>query len=329
MLGRKIDEKKKTRGYYSGKRGAPVSPRSSPSERLVVDYFQKVSGKLGWKVNGTRHLGRSSGKFPRATEHIIIIWKGSPVFFYRFGCPRLPRNKAVSKQNCHKTGPDVSFSGRWDVKKVFEALNFEGRNNTFMTKWKRFGPLADKTDKLYWLCWTSGADSVCICSLRRWNAFNYSFGSLPSKVLLFSWLEIYRWIRVNTTQSAKRALASGRSTWTARFSFSFSFSLFRLFVCLFVLLPFSLPPYYPLPPFDACYAGYPFVSSRTVVQLLAWLACLSKERNKLKWGQDSAARLIFQEQHGHSCRIKRCPLKRKIKIRSIFLRGEKNWNGII
>lgn len=131
------------------------------------------------------------------------------------------------------------------------------------------------------------------------------------KVLLFSWLEIYRWIRVNTTQSAKRALASGRSTWTARFSFSFSFSLFRSFVCLFVPLPFSLPPYYPLPPFDACYAGYPFVSSRTVVQLLAWLACLSKERNKLKWGQDSAVRLIFQEQHGHSYRIKRCPLRER------------------
>ena len=148
-------------------------------------------------------------------------------------------------------------------------------------------------------------------ALRRWNAFNYSFGSLPSKVLLFSWLEIYRWIRVNTTQSAKRALASGRSTWTARFSFSFSFSLFRLFVCLFVPLPFSLPPYYPLPPFDACYAGYPFVSSRTVVQLLAWLACLSKERNKLKWGKNSAVRLIFQEQHGHSCRVKRCPLRER------------------
>ena len=231
-------------------------------------------------------LGRSSGKFPRLTDHIIIIWKGSPVFFYRFGWPRLPRNKAVSKQNCHKPGPDVSFRGRSDVKKVFEALNFEGRNNTFMTKWKRFGPLADKTGKLYWLCWTSGADSVF------WNACSYSFGSIPSKVLLFSWLEIYRWIRVNTTQSAKRAFASRRSTWTARFSFSFSFSLFCLFVCLFVPLPFSLSPY-PLPPFDTCCAGYPFVSSRTVVQLLAivYYGLLAFQRSVISWNGGKILRL--------------------------------------
>ena len=155
-----------------------------------------------------------------------------------------------------------------------------------MTKWKRFGPLADKTGKLYWLCWTSGADSVCICSLRRWNAFN--FGSLPLKVLLFFWLEIYLWIRVDTTQSAKRALTSRRSTWTARFSFSFSFSLF----CLFVPLPFSLPPY-PLPPFDACYVGYPFVSSRTVVQLLAivYYGLLPFQRSVISWNGGKILRL--------------------------------------
>ena len=150
---------KKTRGYYSGKRGAPVSlfffPTFSPRTIQLAPHHLNA---LLLTIFKRFLLGRSSGKFPRATEHIIIIWKGSPVFFYRFGCPRLPRNKAVSKQNCHKTGPDVSFSGLWDVKKVFEALNFEGRNNTFMTKWKRFGPLADKTSKLYWLCWTSGAD---------------------------------------------------------------------------------------------------------------------------------------------------------------------------
>ena len=37
---------------------------------LVIYHLQKSSGKSGWKVNGSRRLGLTKGKFPGATEHL-------------------------------------------------------------------------------------------------------------------------------------------------------------------------------------------------------------------------------------------------------------------
>ena len=44
--------------------------RNEVLKTMVVYHLQKGSGKSGWKVNGTRLLGCSSGNYPGATEHL-------------------------------------------------------------------------------------------------------------------------------------------------------------------------------------------------------------------------------------------------------------------
>ena len=39
-------------------------------ESWVVHHLQQLSGNSGWKVNGIRLSGRSSGKFPGAAERL-------------------------------------------------------------------------------------------------------------------------------------------------------------------------------------------------------------------------------------------------------------------
>ena len=44
--------------------------RNEVLKTMLVYHLQKGFGKFGWTVNGTRLLGRSSGNYPGATEHL-------------------------------------------------------------------------------------------------------------------------------------------------------------------------------------------------------------------------------------------------------------------
>ena len=126
-------------------------------------------------------------------------------------------------------------------------------------------------DKLYWLCWTSGADSVCVCYFRRWNVFN--FGSLSRKVLpvIFLIRNIFEFVLIQLNQLKGRLPADvPRERLVSLFPF-----LSVFFVCLFPsLFPFLPTIPYPLSTPDALDTHlFLVVYCRSVISNSLMMAC--------------------------------------------------------
>ena len=96
-----------------------VSSRSLLHKELVVYHLQKVSGKFGWKINGTVFSRRSSEEFPWAREHVerwsrfSSLWSGllfgERVIFFTLSPNREPVHRLCFSEGKFQTEVRVTF----------------------------------------------------------------------------------------------------------------------------------------------------------------------------------------------------------------------------